>query len=90
MAQTTKDKLNEALQKFEEGIELLKAARDENKSLAAYYNIDEDIINELERVTTNPKCFQGNFYTIEDIIEDYGINWCNNDDGEYNEMCNNS
>jgi len=79
----TTTKLEMAKEKIQEAIELLKLARDENKTLRGYYNIDEDIINELERVNTNPKGFQGNFVSIEDILDNYGDTWFNIEDQEY-------
>lgn len=79
----TTTKLEMAKERIQEAIELLKLARDENKTLREYYNIDEDIINELERVSTNPKGLQGNFCSIEDILDNYGDTWFNVDDAEY-------
>jgi hypothetical protein len=80
---STTTKLEQALQKIQEGITLLKAARDENKTLRGHYNIDEDIIGELERITTNPKGFQGRFTTIEEILDNYGDTWFDLQDEDY-------
>lgn len=82
---STSTKLEQALQKIQEGIELLKAARDENVTLRGHYNIDEDIINELQRVTTNPSGFQGRFTTIEEILGDRGDVWLDLEDPGYSE-----
>lgn len=70
---------------IQEGIKLLKEARDENQTLRGYYSIDEDIINQLERITTNPHGYQGRFTTIEEILNEYGENWFDLQDDGYEE-----
>lgn len=81
----TTTKLEMAKERIQEAIELLKLARDENKTLRGYYNIDEDVINELERVSTNPNGFQGRFSSIEEMLDNYGDTWFNTQDEDYEE-----
>ena len=86
MAKTsTTTKIEQAKASIQEGIKLLKEARDENKTLRGHYSIDEDIIDQLERVTTNPHGYQGRFETIEDILDEYGDKWFDLQDEGYEE-----